>query len=328
MRARNLKPGYYKNHVLAELDPLARMLFGGLWCLADREGRLEDYPKRIKAEILPYDDCDVDAFLDDLQRTGFILRYATQSGRFIQVVNFKKHQNPHISEKESEIPEYVPDGSGMNAVQASYEYQIHPVRVPETSGTSTVQTPEQHHTSTVQTPEQHHASTVQTPEQHHASTVQTPEQYSKSMEVARLIPDSLIPDSLIPDSLIPDPGIPDPGLSDSGLSHSGACPVQDKKQKPSRKKPWGEFSNVLLTEEELSKLEDRFGVQDTRDRIDRLSEYLRSTGKRYRDHYATILSWSRRDGTQARASPGARVDERPAFERFLEAGRRMANDTG
>ena len=53
MRARNLKPGFFKNDALAECDPLARILFEGLWCMADREGRLECHPKRIKAEILP-----------------------------------------------------------------------------------------------------------------------------------------------------------------------------------------------------------------------------------------------------------------------------------
>jgi len=36
---------------------LARLLYPGLWMLADREGRLEDRPLRIKAEILPYDTC-------------------------------------------------------------------------------------------------------------------------------------------------------------------------------------------------------------------------------------------------------------------------------
>ena len=60
VRARNLKPGYFKNEGLADLPPLARILFAGLWGMADREGRLEDRPKRIKAEILPYDNCDTD----------------------------------------------------------------------------------------------------------------------------------------------------------------------------------------------------------------------------------------------------------------------------
>jgi len=46
-RSRNIKPGFFRNEMLAECSPLARLLFAGLWCLADRFGRLEDRPKRI-----------------------------------------------------------------------------------------------------------------------------------------------------------------------------------------------------------------------------------------------------------------------------------------
>jgi hypothetical protein len=103
-RARNLKPGFFKNETLAECSPLARLLFSGLWCLADRAGRLEDRPKRIRAEVLPYDDGSVDDMLDELHRAGFILRYQVGDERFIQVLNFTKHQNPHCREPESTIP--------------------------------------------------------------------------------------------------------------------------------------------------------------------------------------------------------------------------------
>jgi len=103
-RARNIKPGFFKNETLAECSPLARLLFAGLWCLADRAGRLEDRPKRIRAEILPYDDGSVDDMLDELHQAGFILRYQVKEQRFIQVLNFTKHQNPHCREPESTIP--------------------------------------------------------------------------------------------------------------------------------------------------------------------------------------------------------------------------------
>lgn len=109
MRARNIKPGLYKNDALAECSLAARWLFTGLWCMADREGRLDDRPKRIKAEIFPYDDFDVDALLDELANTKdgnepFIIRYEVDGLRYIQVVNFAKHQRPHSNEVESIIP--------------------------------------------------------------------------------------------------------------------------------------------------------------------------------------------------------------------------------
>jgi len=126
-RSRNIKPGFFLNDELAECDPLARLLFAGLWCIADREGRLEDRPKRIKAEVLPYDDCDPDDLLNQLAQRGFIIRYEVDGNRYIQITNFKKHQNPHIKEAPSIIP-------------PPPEQEL---------------TPEKHCTSTVQTPEKH-----------------------------------------------------------------------------------------------------------------------------------------------------------------------------
>ena len=104
MRARNIKPGFFKNDTLAELDFSGRLLFIGLWGIADRAGRLEDRPKKIKAEVFPYDEVNVDTFLGELARLGFILRYEAGGARYIQIVNFDKHQNPHPREIPSNIP--------------------------------------------------------------------------------------------------------------------------------------------------------------------------------------------------------------------------------
>jgi hypothetical protein len=113
-RARNLKPSFFKNDVLAGLPALTRLLFAGLWTLADREGRLEERPLRIKAEILPYDVCDIDAMLQSLHDRGFIIRYTASAVRFIEIINFAKHQNPHAKEAASTIP--APDKTGASTV--------------------------------------------------------------------------------------------------------------------------------------------------------------------------------------------------------------------
>ncbi len=106
MRARNLKPGFFKNEILASLSPLARILYEGLWCLADREGRLEDRPGRIKAEVLPYDECDIDALLESLVDKKFIIRYKSKGEDYLWIPTFSQHQNPHHREPESKIPAY------------------------------------------------------------------------------------------------------------------------------------------------------------------------------------------------------------------------------
>ena len=105
-RSRNVKPSLFKNELLGDSDPLLTIVFIGLWCLADRDGRLEDRPKRIKAEILPYRDCpDFNGYLTVLERMDFIQRYEVGGAAYIQVVNFKKHQAPHKTERAGEIPE-------------------------------------------------------------------------------------------------------------------------------------------------------------------------------------------------------------------------------
>lgn len=104
MRTRNVKPAFFHNEVLADLSPLTRLLFIGLWCLADREGRLEDRPRRIKAAILPFDECSVNDALNNLHETGFIVRYEIDGQPLIQIANFVKHQYPHKTERPSILP--------------------------------------------------------------------------------------------------------------------------------------------------------------------------------------------------------------------------------
>lgn len=86
------------------MPPLTRILFAGLWTLADRAGRLENRPKRIKAEVLPYDDCNVVTMLFSLQNAGFITCYEVGNLHIIQILKFSEHQNPHKKEVDSVLP--------------------------------------------------------------------------------------------------------------------------------------------------------------------------------------------------------------------------------
>lgn len=103
-RTRNLKPGFFTNEVLAECHPLARILFAGLWGHADRDGRLEDRPLRFKAQILPYDNCDIGELLNQLALHKFIVRYSVHGNNFIQINTFGVHQNPHANEPSCGFP--------------------------------------------------------------------------------------------------------------------------------------------------------------------------------------------------------------------------------
>ncbi|QXE85989.1 hypothetical protein KP003_16740 [Geomonas nitrogeniifigens] len=108
-RSRNIKPGFFKNEHLSELPPLTRLLFMALWCEADREGRLEERPRRLAAEYFAYDapgEHGVSTMLAQLEHSAgnFIVRYSDGNNRYIQILNFNKHQNPHKKEAPSTIP--------------------------------------------------------------------------------------------------------------------------------------------------------------------------------------------------------------------------------
>jgi hypothetical protein len=143
-RLRTIKPGFFTDDDLGELPPLARLLYAGLWCQADREGRLEDRPKRLKVEILPYDACDISALLAKLAERGLIVRYTVAGQRYIAIPTFGKHQNPHVKEAASTIP--APEPAGETPVQAQQEPLYKEDEHPESTG----QALDEHGASTVQ----------------------------------------------------------------------------------------------------------------------------------------------------------------------------------
>ena len=66
----------------------------------------------------------------------------------------------------------------------------------------------------------------------------------------------------------------------------------DIKEK-NKKERYGSFNNVKLTKEEYQKLKDKF--YDYEEKIENLSNYLAMKGDKYKNHYAVILNWSRKD---------------------------------
>ncbi len=119
-RSRLLKPGFFKNEDLAQLSPHARLCFAGLWLLADREGRLEDRPIRLKAELFPYEQVDMNGLLTMLAEGGFIHRYRYENVAYMAIPKFVNHQSPHVREIPSTIP--APGLNGSSTGLASVEH--------------------------------------------------------------------------------------------------------------------------------------------------------------------------------------------------------------
>ena len=214
MRSRNIKPGFFKNEDLAEIEPLGRLLFEGLWCMADREGRLEDRPKRIKIEVLPYDEISIDKLLEALLGKGFIFRYSVNGNKYIQLPNFHKHQDPHYKEAPSEIPPpeghqdslrispsltnsqkeaiYLRDGKKCRNCKATKNLTVDHIIPLSLGGTNNDSNLQVLCSSCNASKNNRVISSQLRPKVDPRSSLDSP-----------LIPDSLIPDSLIPDSLNP-----------------------------------------------------------------------------------------------------------------------------
>jgi len=110
-RIRYLKPDFFLDEDITALPPLIRLFYAGLWCRADRDGRLEDRPRRLRVEIMPFEESfDIEEVLAMLAKPKrengppYILRYEVGGDRYIQILSWTRHQRPHKNEKNSEIP--------------------------------------------------------------------------------------------------------------------------------------------------------------------------------------------------------------------------------
>ena len=107
-RIRTVKPDLFKHEDLYEAEmtshlPL-RMAFIALFSCCDREGRFCWRPRRLKIEMLPYDDVDMTQILDALVIHGFIKKYQCSGEWYGCITSWLRHQRVNQREPESEIP--------------------------------------------------------------------------------------------------------------------------------------------------------------------------------------------------------------------------------
>ena len=146
MRIRSIKPQFWANETLAELSHRTRLLFIGLWNLADRRGRLEDRPKRIRVEVFPYEVEPVDSNLAQLEAAGFLVRYEREGLNLIQINNFEKHQRitGKEAEYESEFPGPYRGNTGETPGKRTGTHQDAPGNAPGDSQQLPGESPETH----------------------------------------------------------------------------------------------------------------------------------------------------------------------------------------
>ena len=103
-RIRTIKPDFFTSDDICALSPHARLLYIGLWCEADREGRLQWSPNAFKRRYLPDDKCDIDKVCLELRSRELVVVYG-ESGEFAYIPTFLDHQKPNPREAQSTLPD-------------------------------------------------------------------------------------------------------------------------------------------------------------------------------------------------------------------------------
>ena len=103
-RIRTIKPEFWTDETVVELDFGDRLLFIGLWNFADDQGFLPLRPKRIKMQVFPGDDFDVLASLERLWESSLVSLYACPDGLLLHIRNWSRHQKISNPAREKYSP--------------------------------------------------------------------------------------------------------------------------------------------------------------------------------------------------------------------------------
>lgn len=87
----------------------------------------------------------------------------------------------------------------------------------------------------------------------------------------------------------------------------------------------GDYDNVLLSDEEYEKLKVEF-PEDYQDRIERLSEYMASTGKTYKNHLATIRCWAKKEQPKTTSTQSVKQPQ-SEYDRFMSNLQEIYNES-
>lgn len=119
MRQRTIKPRFLKDERFQSISCYARLAYLSLLCYADDWGVLflSDI-NRIKKEIFPYDEIDLDQILDELEEAGLILRYG-EKRCYVYFIDFQKTQKvdrPNFNKRQGPLPEGVFEGNSQKEI--------------------------------------------------------------------------------------------------------------------------------------------------------------------------------------------------------------------
>lgn len=93
-RIRSIHPSFFTDEAVVSCGPLARILYVGLWTDADDQGLFEWKPLQIKMRLLPGDNADAGALLDELTDAGLIAELTAGGKRLGAIRDFRAYQRP------------------------------------------------------------------------------------------------------------------------------------------------------------------------------------------------------------------------------------------
>ena len=92
-RIRTIKPKFWTDGVMVRLSPLARLLYIGMWNFAECDsGHVDGDSLALKLQILPADECDIDALISELVKAGRIVRIELDGKAYLHVKRLADHQ--------------------------------------------------------------------------------------------------------------------------------------------------------------------------------------------------------------------------------------------
>lgn len=91
---RTIKPEFWTDDKIVDLDVLAKLLYIGLWNFADDEGYLEASVRRIKRLVFPDNNYKVEEAIEGLLEAGVLARCGSDQGELLKIVKFRDHQKP------------------------------------------------------------------------------------------------------------------------------------------------------------------------------------------------------------------------------------------
>ncbi|VVE00189.1 hypothetical protein PIN31115_02063 [Pandoraea iniqua] len=91
-RIRTIKPDFWTDETMVELDMAARLFFIGSWNFADDNGNLPRSPKKLKMQVFPADAIDVDPLIHSLIAHGLFAEYTVRGEKYLHIKGFRKHQ--------------------------------------------------------------------------------------------------------------------------------------------------------------------------------------------------------------------------------------------